>query len=283
MDAESGKVGAEGVTVPMTEHTDANRSLWDAWTKLHVESELYDLAGFKAGRNSLRVVEMEELAPLVPGRSLLHLMCHFGMDTLSWARLGAQATGVDLSPAAMTVATALAQEMKLPARFVCAAVEDLPDRLTSQFDIVFMSYGVLHWLPDLKRLGQVITHFLQPGGLFYIVEFHPFMRVFDSDDPHRLTVSNEYWFRPEPYRLEMEGSYAQKTEDKCYGYNWNHSLGEFITVLAEAGLRIEYLHEHQHGLRAWLPIMQQGDDGLWRLPEDVRESVPLMYSLLARK
>ena len=267
----------------MAEFLSSNRALWDSWTKLHSASGFYDLPGFKAGRNSLRPVEVEELAPLVRGQSLLHLMCHFGMDTLSWARLGARVTGVDLSPDAMALARSLADELVLPATFVCAPVEDLPRHLTGQFDIVFMSYGVLHWLPSLKRLAEVVAHFIKPGGLFYIVEFHPFSRVFDSDDPQRLSVANPYWVKPEPFQFETEGSYAEKNAEKHSGYNWDHSLGEFITALAEAGLRIEYLHEHQHAPRARFPFMAQGEDGLWRLPQEVRGSVPLMFSLLARK
>ena len=130
--------------------------------------------GFKAGRITLNDVEREEVGP-VSGKSLLHLQCHFGMDTMSWARLGAEATGVDFSDAAIDLARSLNDELGLSARFLCSNVYDLPGALDEQFDIVFTSHGVLCWLPDLDGWAGVIDNHLKPGGLFYIIDGHPFM------------------------------------------------------------------------------------------------------------
>jgi SAM-dependent methyltransferase len=268
---------------------EANRQLWNTWTGLHERSSFYNLEGFRAGQLSLRPIELAELASGVAGKTLLHLMCHFGLDTLSWARLGAQVTGVDLADQAVALAQRLTAELKIPGRFVAGDVYRLPDLLDDQFDIVYCSYGILHWLPDLGPWAQVIAHFLKPGGQFYIVEDHPFFRVFASDEHGRPFVDNPYFPEPVPYALEMQGSYASVTgpdgqpAPKVHGYNWDHPIGDLLTALIAAGLRIEYLHEFDFAMRAKFPVMRQGPDGLWRLPEPLRGSIPLLFSLSARK
>ncbi|HEX2620451.1 MAG TPA: class I SAM-dependent methyltransferase, partial [Phototrophicaceae bacterium] len=183
----------------MDEYLWANRNLWDKWTDEHEKSPFYDLEGFRAGKDRLRSIELEELGD-VSGKSLLHLQCHFGMDTLAWARRGAVVTGVDFSPQSIDLARALSKELQIPAEFCCSDIEHLPDTLSCQFDIVFTSYGVLHWLRDLKRWGEVINHFLKPGGIFYIVEDHPFMRVFAANSDPELKVKNRYYFSEQPDR-----------------------------------------------------------------------------------
>src|SRR5690349_4103733 len=160
----------------------SNERLWDAWTKVHAEGEFYDVAGFREGGVRIRPYEIEALGD-VTGKSLLHLQCHFGLDTLSWARLGATVTGVDFSEDAIAYARTLAAELDIPATFVCSDIYHLPEALDGQFDIVFTSYGVLSYLGDLGAWGQVIAHFLKPGGTFYIVEFHPFAESFEEVPP----------------------------------------------------------------------------------------------------
>ena len=148
----------------------ANKELWNAKTPIHNKSEFYDVAGFKAGDSTLRSVELEELGD-VKGKSLLHLQCHFGMDTMSWAREGAKVTGMDLSDVAIARAKELSAELSIPADFVCCNLYDLPQHLEGSFDLVFTSYGTIGWLPDLDKWASVVKHFLKPGGTFYIVEF----------------------------------------------------------------------------------------------------------------
>ena len=177
-------------------------------TPIHARSAFYDVEAFKAGQSRLLSIEREEVGD-VRGKSLLHLQCHFGLDTLSWARLGAQATGVDFSAPAIRLARALNDELGLGATFVHSNVYDLPDALTGQFDIVYTSYGVLVWLPDLIRWAAVVAHFLEPGGTFYIVEGHPFMYVFDMEraaEPQGLRVDQSYFGGAEPRRWEAEGA-----------------------------------------------------------------------------
>lgn len=175
-----------------------NRALWDEWAEINYRSFMYDAEGFKAGGISLRPYEVEEVGD-VAGKDHLHLQCHFGQDTLSWARLGARVTGVDFSERAIRYARQLATELGLPARFVQCDVLDLPANLSGDFDVVFTSLGVLGWLPDLGRWAQVIWHFLRPGGIFYVSDAHPIVRVFDdTEGVTGLHVRYPYFPRPEP-------------------------------------------------------------------------------------
>lgn len=264
----------------MDDYLNSNRHLWNKWTPLHEESPAYRVADFKSGGSTLRPVERSELKE-VAGRTLLHLQCHFGLDTLSWAREGAVVTGVDLSDESIELARSLSSDLGIPATFICSDLLDLPNVLAGQFDIVFTSYGVLNWLRDLKGWAEVIAHFLKPDGIFYMVEFHPFSRVFDGDSSE-LRVSNQYFFSEEPFRFEMQGSYAAEAGDTVYGYNWNHSLSEILNSLIGAGLHIEFFNEFPFTLRERIPGMVQGDDGLWRLTKH-HGMVPLLFSLQARR
>lgn len=201
----------------MNDYLQANRELWDAWTHEHEASPFYDLEAFKQGKDRLRSIELQELGD-VTGKSLLHLQCHFGMDTLAWARRGAAVTGIDFSPQSIALARSLSEELNIPATFYCADIATLPDVIDGRFDIVFTSYGVLHRLSDLPRWGQVIAHFLHPGGVFYIVEDHPFMRVFTTRATADLQVANPYFFSTEPQSLESKGTYASPDSDLSNTY-----------------------------------------------------------------
>lgn len=261
----------------------ANQKRWDQLTLEHENSKYYDLTGFKAGKDRLRSIELEELGD-VAGKSLLHLQCHFGMDTLAWARRGAIVTGIDFSQKAITLAQQLSQELDIPAQFYQSDIYDLPAVLSDEFDIVFTSYGVLHGLPDLSRWGKIIAHYLKPGGIFYIVEDHPFFRVFRSQPDDQFKAERSYFYKAEPQRIETSGSYA--TDDKgtaTVAYVWDHSMGEIINALINAGLQIEFLHEFPYAARAKFPFMQQGEDGWWRLPLEQHGTIPFLFSLQARK
>jgi SAM-dependent methyltransferase len=193
----------------MSEHLRTNQKIWDTWTHEHENSPFYDVEGFKAGKDRLRSIELDELGPVVADKTLLHLQCHFGMDTLAWARRGANVTGVDFSPQSIDLARSLSQELAIPAEFVCSDIAHLPEALSGQFDIVFTSYGILHWLDNLQRWAEVIAHFLKPGGIFYIVEDHPTMRMCSSSkDGTKLELENPYFFSPTPNIVEHQGSYA---------------------------------------------------------------------------
>ena len=266
----------------LSEFEQVDQSNWNRLAPLHAQSAFYDVEGFRAGRMSLLPIEREELGD-VTGKSLLHLQCHFGMDTLSWARLGAQVTGVDYAETAIGLARELGRATGLDARFICASIYDLPERLSGTFDIVLTSYGVLCWLPDLTRWGQVIAHFLKPGGVFYIVEGHPFASIFYNEkDATELQVAYPYFPQATPEAYPCDGSYATDADLHYTAYEWPHSLSEIVNALLQAGLRLEFLHEFPYAAYQCLPFMVQGADGWWRLTEH-QESVPLVFSLKAIK
>jgi ubiquinone/menaquinone biosynthesis C-methylase UbiE len=268
----------------MNEHLLTNQRWWDEVTPVHAASAFYNVDGFKAGRTSLLRVEREELGD-VNGKTLLHLQCHFGMDTLSWAREGASVTGIDFSAAAIDTARTLAAECGIEARFLQTNVYDLPKVLDGAFDIVFTSYGVLMWLPDIREWARTAASFLKPGGLFYIIEAHPVSGALAVDsDVDAFRLDGSYFEMPEPTRWEGDGDYADSTAkfENTVTYEFSHSLGEIVTSLVDAGLQLEFLHEHPFCAWARLPSMTRGDDGYYRLPGD-EGRFPFMFSLRARK
>ena len=264
----------------LEEQVRVNRANWNERTPIHAASELYDVEGFKAGRMTLHELELREVGD-VSGKTLLHLQCHFGLDTMSWTRLGARATGVDLSDASIDLARSLSVDLGLDTRFICSNIYDLPDVLDEQFDIVFTSYGVLCWLPNMDKWAEVVANHLKPGGTFYIADGHPMMNVFEMSEAGKLIPT--YSYLNEQWLWEGgEPSYAGEGIIESPVYEWQHSLGEIVTALAKAGLQIEYLHEFTHCFFRFFPTMAQGEDGGWRLPE-YNESYPQIFSIRATK
>jgi SAM-dependent methyltransferase len=218
----------------------------------------------------------------VRGKSLLHLQCHFGLDTLSWAREGAQVTGMDFSPEGIRIARGLAEELGIPARFICCDLYDLPAHLEESFDRVYTSYGVLCWLPDIPRWAQIVGHFLKPGGVFYIAEFHPFINIFENvGDIQKLEVTYPY-FTDQPIEFRTEGSYTDRnaTIHQPVEYEWNPQVGEIITGLIEAGLRIEFVREYPYTCYRHFPFLVEKEQGKWYMP-DRMPSMPLTLTLRA--
>jgi SAM-dependent methyltransferase len=268
----------------MDEFMKTNRELWDKLAKIHHKSEFYDVEGFLKGNQTLDPIEIEEL-PDLSGKKLLHLMCHFGMDTLSFARLGVNVTGVDFSSEAIELARELSKTAKVDAKFVCSNVYELPNNLTEQFDVVFTSGGVIMWLPDLKEWARIIAHFLKPGGFFYIREFHPFGYVFDDDESMTdLRVRYPYFQGKDPMKFEDEGTYADKDAmtGKIPSFEWNHPISRIINVLIDAGLTIDFFHEFPVTTYKALPFMIEKEPGRWVLPDN-EDKIPLMFSIKATK
>jgi SAM-dependent methyltransferase len=273
----------------MDDYTKANLEWWNEAAVIHSHSqgEIYDLASFKAGEIKLHPLEREEVGD-VAGKKLLHLQCHFGMDTLSWARLGAKVTGIDFSDRAIAIAQSLSQELQLDAAFICTDIYKLTDVLEAagEFDIVYTSYGAISWLPDLQPWGRIISHYLKPGGFFYIAEGHPIMWLLDDNSPD-FKLRYPY-FSQEPIKDEEQGTYAEKNATLVHNttYGWNHTFSEIFNSLISAGLTINFLHEHP--FCAWQPFpnmeMERGEDRFMRFKDPAkREMIPLMYSLKATK
>jgi SAM-dependent methyltransferase len=279
--------GAEGHERELAD----NRKLWDAWTAIHTTGAFYDVQRFRDDPSDVRIEPWEQAeVGDVTGLTLLHLQCHFGLDTLSWARLGAaQVTGIDFSEPAIAFANELAAETGLAdrARFVVSNVYDLPGPLEGEmFDVVYTGRGVLGWLPDLGPWAAIVASFVKPGGIFYIHEGHPVMWAVDDDqtEPNGLNLGYDYW-GGETLSFPVEGSYADPDADVDaeVEHGWNHSLGEIVTALASSGLRIELLDEKR--VLDWPAnfLRKLDDAGHYGFPPDQKGTLPLMYSLRARK
>lgn len=262
----------------LSEAFNTNRETWNKKVAVHAKSDFYDLENFKKGASSLTKFELNALGD-VSGKSLLHLQCHFGQDTLSWQRMGAQCTGIDISDEGIKLAQNLNTELGLDAHFICCNVLDTSTYVSEKFDIVFTSYGTIGWLPDLQPWATMISERLKPGGIFYIVDFHPIAWMYDyTPSPPQLKYGYQ---QKEVIYEEYEGTYGDKTSkvlSKDYG--WNHGLGELITSLAKAGLRIEYLEEHQITPYDIFPGLEQTEEGIYQIPDGL---YPLTYELKAVK
>ncbi|MFC6835770.1 class I SAM-dependent methyltransferase [Halomarina ordinaria] len=264
-----------------------NRAHWEELAALHPDTAFYDVESFLDGESTLRPLEREELGGRVgEGTRLLHLQCHFGLDTLSWARHGADVTGADFSETAVETARDLARETGLAerARFVEGDLYDLPAVLDEAFDVVFTSYGVLNWLPDIEAWADVVGHFLTSGGTFYVAEIHPFSHVLmDLDLVEGRPVPDWSYFGGDPRTYDEDGTYADREAelDDTVTHEWAHGLGEVVTALVDAGLDVEFVREHPFACFEQFPGMEHDEDGYWWLPE-APEDVPLTFSLRAR-
>jgi SAM-dependent methyltransferase len=271
----------------MDEYMKANQAMWNAWTPHHVRSEFYDVEGFKAGRQRQRhAFDTLEIGLLgdVTGKSLLHLQCHFGLDSLAWARRGAVVTGVDFSDVAIEAARALAAETGVPASFVCSDVYDLPAHLSGEFAIVFTSLGVLGWLPDLDAWAKVVAHFPAPGGVFCLIEGHPFALIFDDRRAEpELRLLYPYFHDREPIREEHPGSYAAPSAPlHSVEHIWLHRMSDILGALLRAGLRITSFEEYPYVAWPMFPWMEQRADGAWQFPGGAGH-IPLLFSLTATR
>lgn len=219
-----------------------NRQSWNNRLESHLTSDFYDVESFLKGRNTLQPIELALLGE-VSGHSILHLQCHFGQDTISLGRMGADVTGIDLSDSAISTACKMAEKTQVKADFICCDIYDLPLHLDKQFDIVFTSYGTIGWLPDLEKWAEVIATFLKPGGRFIIVEFHPVVWMFDDN----FEEIKYRYFNSGPILEQEMGTYADKTADITQEYVvWNHSLSEVFGSLIRAGMEITGFEEYDY-------------------------------------
>ena len=266
-----------------------NKRLWEAWTSIHTTGAFYDVDRFRRDPQDLRIEpwERDEVGD-VRGRSLLHVQCHFGLDTLSWARLGALVTGVDFSPSAIAFARELARDVGLDgvARFVESDVAGMPDALEYQvFEVVYTSRGVLGWMPDITVWANAVARCVAPRGILYVHEIHPVIQAIADEQPgpNDVHLAFDYW-GGETLTFPVEGSYADRAAevDAEWEHGWNHSLGEIVTSLARSGLVIELLDE-KRALDWPLPWLVDLGNGRYGFPPEQRGTLPLMFSLRARR
>lgn len=255
-----------------SDYFEMNRVGWNKRAAAHFDSKFYDLPRFLAGETSLREIELAELTD-VSGKSLLHLQCHFGMDTLSWARKGAICTGVDISPVAIGKAQELARDLELDTEFVCTDVYAFQRSGSAPFDIVFTSYGTVCWLPDLGRWAEVVASNLAIGGRFYIAEFHPF---------HDLLEGYSYFTQMRP-DVDEEATYTENgTQAVAKLATWPHPMSCVINALIDAGIQIERVSEFPFSPYNCFKGMAEREPGRFYLSHKGND-IPIVYSITGRK
>jgi 2-polyprenyl-3-methyl-5-hydroxy-6-metoxy-1,4-benzoquinol methylase len=261
-----------------TNYKKINKELWNNKTDFHINSEFYDNETFIEGRNSLNSIELELLGD-IKGKSILHLQCHFGQDTISLGRLGAKVTGIDLSDKAIERANELATKTNSDAKFICCDIYDLPNHIDEKFDIVFTSYGVIGWLPDLDKWAEIISNFLKPNGKFIFAEFHPIVWMFD--DNFKFVQYN--YFKDEPIIETEEGTYADLNAPiKNKSVSWNHSISEVINGLIRNGLEINSIQEFDYSPYNCFNETIEFEPQKFRI-KHLDNKIPMVYSLVASK
>ncbi len=254
------------------DHILINKHSWNQRVETHFNSKFYDVPGFLAGRSSLNDIELSGLTD-VKGKSLLHLQCHFGLDTLSWARLGALVTGVDISDLAIEKANKLKNQTKLKADFIAADVYSFAEQSSQQYDIVYTSYGAICWMPDIKKWANTVADKLNNGGYFYMAEFHPIIDL----------ISGYSYFHQSKPDVEPEGTYTENCDGSKHEFAvWTHTLADVISALIEAGLQIQTVKEFDHSPYNCFAGMQEKQTGKFYL-EHKGQHVPLVYSIKAVK
>ena len=217
------------------------------------------------------------------GLDAVHLQCHIGTDTLSLARLGARVTGVDFSPSALAVARGLARDCGIDANFVDSELYATPNVLGPDFDLVYTGVGALNWLPDIAGWGRVVASLLRPGGRLYVRDGHPMLyTLMDGIDDDVLRVTLPYFEGPEMHWVG-EYTYTDGPPVAHPGqYEWNHGLGETVQAVIDAGLTVTALREHRELEWKGLSHLVEGDDGKFRLADDI-DRLPMMFTLEAKR
>lgn len=263
----------------MDNYIDLNQKLWNARTQVHLTSDFYDMGAFREGKSSLNDIELALLGD-IRGKRILHLQCHFGQDTLSLARMGAQVVGVDFSTEAIATARTLTEELGLDAKFICCNVYDLKQHLSKHetFDFIFTSYGVMGWLPDLEAWAKLIYQYLRPQGQLILVEFHPVVWMFDN----YFTKIEYTYFKTEPIVEQIDGTYADRKADLNYTeVSWNHSLSEVFQALFKNNLQVVDFNEFDYSPYNCFQSMISTPKGYQIAP--LKGKIPLVYALKAQK
>ena len=260
------------------EYLKINKESWNNRVEEHYKSDFYDIKNFKEGKTSLKEIELDLLGD-VKGKSILHLQCHFGQDSIALSRMGAKVTAVDLSDVAIERAKQLAAECGEEVEFICSDIYELPQNLTAEFDVVFTSYGVIGWLPNLDKWANVISHFLKPNGKLIFVEFHPFLWMYDDE----LKYIKYNYFNKEVIKETETGTYANKEAKIELSYVWwNHSLSEVMTSLMKSNLEIKTFQEYDYSPYNIFKNTVEFEEGKHRL-KHLEDKVPIVFSLSSIK
>ena len=259
-------------------YIEINRKTWNEKTEFHIQSDFYNQEGFLKGENSLTSIELELLGN-IEGKSILHLQCHFGQDTISFSRMGAKAVGADLSDNAIEKAREFAQQLNTETRFVCCDIYDLPNHLNEQFDIVFTSYGTIGWLPDLDKWAKVISKFLKPRGKFVMADFHPVVWMFD-DNFEKIGYN---YFKSEPIIETVDGTYVDKNAPiNSKTITWNHSTSELLNSLLSNNLALNTFNEYDYSPYNCFNATEEFEPKKFRI-KHLENKIPMVYAIVATK
>ncbi len=266
----------------LSDYLAANVKYWDELADLHFNTPFYDVEGVRHGKDTLTFDT--DIIGEVTGRSLLHLHCHFGLDTISWARRGAIATGIDFSPRAIGLAKQLANEAGVSVNFLCTEVSRLSEFLPVKFDIVWAVEGILSWIPDLRTWMDEAAYSLRPGGILYIRDFHPAAEVLANDEI-APRICRTYFNSVRCVKVSDEaGTYADrnlKLKQKVH-YEWQHPLSEVLTSLLRAGFVILRFEEYPFCTYQSHKFLVKNTEGHWVFPASGGD-IPLMFSVFARR
>jgi SAM-dependent methyltransferase len=263
---------------PEPDYIQINRDSWNLRTEAHINSSFYDLPKFREGNSSLNGIELELLGD-IKGKSILHLQCHFGQDSISLSRMGANVTGIDLSDKAIDQARILAKELNVTTEFICCNIYDLPQHLNQTYDIVFTSYGTIGWLPDLDAWANIVSQYLKPKGQFIFVEFHPVVWMFDDDFE---TIGYNYFNEKAIVETE-QGTYADRKADLTLKHiTWNHPLSEVFGSLLKEQLEIKSFNEFDYSPYNCFNKTIEIAANKFRIAH-LSNKIPMVYALVAEK
>lgn len=253
-------------------YIEINRQSWNNRIETHLKSEFYDLDNFLKGKNSLNDIELNLLGD-IKGKTILHLQCHFGQDTISMGRLGANVAGIDLSDKAIESAKQIAKDTNSNAKFICCDIYDLPNHLDEKFDTIFTSYGTIGWLPDLDKWAKIISKFINPSGQFVFVEFHPVVWMFDDN----FEEIGYRYFNSGAIVETHSGTYADRTAELTLSEVWwNHSISEVLNSLIKNGLDIKSLDEFDYSPHNCFNKTIEFAPGKYRI-EHLDDKIPMVY------
>lgn len=262
----------------MADYIEINRKAWNYKTPIHIGSEFYDNEAFLQGKNTLQDIELSMLGD-IKGKSVLHLQCHFGQDSISLARMGANVTAIDLSDEAIKRAQKFAGQLNVDVEFICSDIYNIPSVLDREFDIVFTSYGVIGWLPDIKKWSEIVSHYLKPQGRFIFVEFHPLVWVFDDNF---TTIAYDYFNTGEIIET-FAGTYADRNADVSYTtVCWNHSLSEVMGNLINSGIEIKQFEEFDYSPYPCFKNVEEVEKGKFKI-KHLQYTMPMVYALEGMK
>lgn len=262
----------------MEDYLSINKQAWNQVVDKHFESEFYDVKNFINGKDPLNEPELTLLGD-IRGKTILHLQCHFGMDTLALVRKGASVSGIDFSEKAIEKARELSQMVHLDAEFICSDIYSLNISHDKLFDIVFTSYGTIGWLPDLDRWASVLSKHLRKGGIFVMADFHPMIWMFDKS----FSQFQYSYFNIEKIREEEQGSYADTSSEKNrITFGWNHPISEILNSLINAGFELQSFNEFDYSPYSCFENCVRIEDRKYKIAH-LQDKVPMMYSIKAIK